>query len=195
MVEVLLAWRTFDLFNGRAIVASSASGNVFVLKGLLQAQERKLKNRNRPDSSWVFDFRKIFPIALDQAASRGHMNIVEIMLARRAKAYIRDANTGLTSLHIAAKNGYVQVVIALCTEMKRSKKLGYDLDPSYEKTGMMALDYAALCGNDEIVRVLIQHGSGCNDLDWLGETALIQASQSGQAIVAKALLAGGVTIS
>ena len=87
VVEVLLARRTFDLSNGSAIVAASASGNAFVLEGLLQAQERKLKNRNIPDSSWVFYFRKTFPIALYQAASRGHMNIVEIMLARRAKAY------------------------------------------------------------------------------------------------------------
>lgn len=161
VVEVLLARRTFDLSNGSAIIAASASGNSFVLEGLLQAQERKLKNRNRPDSSWVFDFRKIFPIALYQAASRGHMNIVEIMLAKRAKAYIRDATTGLTSLQIAAKNGYVQVVVALCTEMKRSKKLEYDLDPSHEKTGMKAIHYAALCGNDEIVKVLIQQDSGC----------------------------------
>lgn len=191
MVEVLLARRTFDLSNGRAIIAASASGNAFALEGLLQAQERKLKNGNRPDSFWVFVFRKIFPIALYQAASRGHMNIVEIMLARRAEAYIRDATTGLTSLQIAAKNGYFQVVVALCTEMKRSKKLGHDLNPSHEKTGMKALHYAALCGNNEIVRVLIQHGSGCNDLESLGETALIKASQSGQAIVAKALLAGG----
>ena len=191
VVELLLARRTFDLSNGRAIIAASASGNALILERLLQAMEKDPEVEYKPSSSSVFDFRKIGPIALYQAASSGHKDIVEILLARKAEAYTSNATTGLTSLQIAAKNGHTQVVIALCMEMKRSKRLGFDLDHPHEKTGMRALHYAALCGNLEIVRVLIQHGSGCNDQDSLGETALIKASQNGQAIVVKALLEGG----
>ena len=191
VVELLLARRTFDLSNGRAIIAASASGNALILEHLLQALEKDPEVEYKPGSSSGFDYRKIGPTALYQAASSGHKDIVEILLARKAVAYTSSATTGLTSLQIAAKNGHTQVVIALCMEMKRSKRLGFDLDHPHEKTGMKALHYAALCGNDEIVRVLIQHGSGCNDLDSLGETALIKASQNGQAIVVKALLEGG----
>ena len=186
VVERLIARRTFDLSDGRAIIAASASGNALILERLLQVQPRY-----RPGSSSVFDFGKIGPIALYQAASNGHAQIVEILLARKTDAFSSDPTTGLTSLQIAARNGHVQVVIALCTEMKRLKRLGFDSDPPHEKTGMMALHYATLCGNDETVRVLIQHGSDCNDVDLLGKTALIKASQNGQAAVAKALLEGG----
>ena len=190
-VELLLARRTFDLSNGRAIIAASASGNALILERLLQALEKDPEVEYKPGSSSVFDYRKIGPIALYQAASSGHKDIVEILLARKAEAYTSNATTGLTPLQIAAKHGHTQVVIALCMEMKRSKRLGFDLDHPHEKTGMKALHYATLCENDEIVRALIQHGSGCNDLDSLGETALIKASQNGQAIVVKALLEGG----
>ncbi len=191
VVELLLARRAYHLSDGRAIVAACASGNPSILKRLLRAQEATSEMTHRLDTSSITDFSKIGHLALYQAASGGHKDLVEILLARKAEAYVSDTATGLTPLQIAAKNGHLEVVGALCTTLPFKMPEHRSMDPAHEKTCMKALHYAAVNGHDETVAFLLKHGSRSDDLDSLGETALIKASKNGHAIVVKALLRGG----
>ena len=189
VVEILLDQRTFDLSNGRAIVAACESGNASVLDRLLQAQKALPTLTNRPSASLVFDLSNVGHETVYQAATNGFEKIVEILLLRGAQASASDPVTGLTSLQSAAKNGHLQVVKALqshATRLERAPRYGFDTPQ--KRTGMKALHWAAANGYDDVVAFLIQHGFGCDDRNSLNETALIKASQKGNAIVAKVLL-------
>lgn len=111
VVEYLLARGTFDLSDGRAFIAGCASGKASILERLLGAQEATLRMMHTQGSSSRLISRKIARIALSialcQAASNGHENIVEVLLANNAEAYVADTTTGLTPLQIAVKNGHL----------------------------------------------------------------------------------------
>ena len=186
IIEFLMSHRSFDFSNGRAILAACAFGHASVLELLLQASEGITVPTALQDSSSALILRNIGPVALYQAASNGHKSIAEILLARGVEANIRDTATGLTPLLAAAKNGHLQVVralnLALLDDWPYAMK---DMD------NMTAVHHAAANGHDEIVTFLIQHGWGCDDTDFLGETALIKASQNGHAMAVKVLLEAG----
>ena len=187
VIETLLARGTFNLSDGRAIIAACTAGSVPLLERLFQAQEATLDIITRPASSSVFDFRRVGSIALYQAAGNGHESIVDNLLSRGVSLYVRDKVTGLTPLHIAARNGHLEAVRALCSAFR-----SLDItDAPHEVTGMIALHYAALSGRDDIITLLLNHGWACDNRDLLGETALIKASKEGQAIVAETLLKAG----
>lgn len=176
VVELLLARGSYDLSDGRAMIAVCASGKASILEHLIRVQD---------------NFRKFVSTALYQAASNGHDNVVEVLLPKMTQPYITDPPTGLTSFQIAAKNGYLEAVRALSSAPVLKVLPNDSLDPPHESTGMRALHHAGIHGHDHIVTFLLEHGLKPNDLDALGETALIKASRNGQATAAKALLEGG----
>ena len=187
VVDILLDRGTFDLSDGRAIIAACASGNALTFYHLMQAQEAKSKLKRSPDY-----FNSLGPRALYQAASNGHRNVVEALLAMKANPFISETSTGLTPLQIAAKNGQSEVVGALFTLPPQSVPPGNSMDAPHEINGMKALHYAAENGFNEVVILILQkHGWDCEVQDSLGETPLIKAAKNGQAIVAKTLLEGG----
>lgn len=184
VVDYLLARGSFNLSDSRAIIAACASGNGLLLGRLFQEQEDISELQKRSYSSSFSDFERISPILLYQAARDGHKSIVEMLVARKVAAYVRDTATGLTPLQVAANNGHLEIVRALCT-------LSLQMDTPHEVTGMKALHYAAVSGRHEIITLLLNHGWDCDDQDSLGETALIKAAEHGQAPVAKILLNKG----
>ena len=197
VVDVLLACGDFQLFDGRAIIVACASGNTSLLELLMQAKKPTTGSKYRPEFSAPFGLGTVGSIALYQASSNGHSNIIEILTTSVAEIcdsnYI-DPTSGLSSLQIAAKNGHLQVVTAICTALLQGQSISteysYTADPPHDKTGKKALHYAASSGYHDIVGVLIQHTS-VNYQDLQGETALIEASKHGNSIVAKTLLDGG----
>ena len=190
VVKLLLDCQTFNFSDGRAIVAACTSGSLSILDRLLQAKD-PMKSFPEPGLYSPSILENFGPVALYQAASNGHKGIVEILLALKAEPYVSDMTTGLTSLQIAAKNGHLKVVRALCTVPLIEPPRGRMMDAPHESTGMKALHYAAVNGHTEIVTFLLEQGLGCDDQNSLGETALIKASQQGHTMVAKALIAAG----
>lgn len=192
VVKLLLDCQTFNFSDGRAIVTACTSGSMSILYRLLQAQDPMSALPHKPGSLSTFISGNFGPVALYQAASNGHQNIVGILLAKNADAYVSDVTTGLTCLQIAAKNGHLEVVRELCTSLPLLETpRGRKMDAPHESTGMKALHYAAVTGHHEIVTFLLEHGLDCDDRNLLGETALIKASQNGQVVVARVLLGGG----
>ena len=187
VVEILLDRGTFDLSDGRAIIAACASGNTLTFHHLMQVQEAKSAFTRSPDL-----FNSVGPRALYQAASNGHTSVVQALLKMKAEHFISDTATGLTPLQIAAKNGHSEVVAAFFTLPPLSVPPGHSIDAPHEISGMMALHYAAERGYNEIVtNLVLKHGWDCEDQDSLDETPLIKAARNGKAIVAKTLLEGG----
>ena len=191
VVDILLDRGTFNLSDGRAIIAACASGNALTFYHLMRAQEAKLELKRSP-----YYFNSVGPRALYQAASNGHINVVEALLAMKANLkvdpFVSDTATGITPLQVAAKNGHSEVVGALLTLPPLSVPLGNSMDAPHEISGMTALHYAAENGCNEVVILMVQkHGWDCEVQDSLGETPLIKAAKNGQATVAKILLEGG----
>ena len=182
VVEILLNRATFDLSDGRAIIAACASGNALTFYHLM----RHIRDTRRPDL-----VESVGPRALYQAASNGHKEIVEALLAMEPDLSISDTATGLTALQIAAKNGHSEVVRAFILH-PRNMSPSYNMDVPHEINGMKALHYAAEIGSDEIVALMVlKHGWDCEVQDSQGETPLIKAARNGHAIVVKTLLEGG----
>ena len=180
VVEVLLARGSYKLSDGRAIVAACASGNLSVVERLL---EWSTGDPNLFSHDNEYEFRDYGQAGLYQAASNGHENIARFLMAQAIGSNIRDTVTGLNPLQIAAKNGHIHVVKAFLEEMVIS-------DIPHERTAMTALHYAAVSDHDEIVALLLERGCNGDDIDSLGETALIKAAKCGQVNVVKALLEG-----
>ena len=176
VVELLLARGSYDLSDGRAMIAVCASGKASILERLIRVQD---------------NFGKFIPTALYQATSNGHDNVVEVLLPKMTTPFSIDPTTGLTPLQIAAKNGHLEAVRALLRAPLPTILPNHSIDLPHRGTGMRALHHAATNGHDHIVTFLLEHGFGVNDLDVLGETALIKASRNGQATAAKTLLEGG----
>ena len=187
VVDILLDRGTFDLSDGRAIIAACASGNALTFYHLMQAQEAKSELKHSPDY-----FNSVGPRALYQAASNGHKNVVEALLAMKADPFISDTATRLTPLQIATKNGHSEVVGAFFALPRLSVPPGHSMDAPHKISGMKALHYAAKNGfNDIVTLMVLKHGWNCEVQDSLGETPLIKAAKNGQAIVVKTLLEGG----
>ena len=187
VVDTLLDRGTFDLSDGRAIIAACASGNTLTFYHLMQVQEAKSKLKRSAEY-----FNSVGPRALYQAASNGHKKVVEALLAMKAEPFISDTATGLTPLQIAAKNGHSEVVGAFFTLPPLSVPPGHSIDAPHEISGMKALHYAAEKGYNEIVtNMVLKHGWDCEVQDSLDETPLIKAARNGQAVVVKTLLEGG----
>ena len=186
VVDILLDRGTFDLSDGRAIVAACASGNASIFHRLMEAQEAKSElNRSRDY------FKSVGPRALYQAASMGHKDLVEILFSMKAEPFISDSTTGLTPLQIAAKNGHSEVIRELLSQNPNMEPR-YFIDIPHETNGMSALHYAAENGFDEIVTFMVtEHGWDCDAQDSLGGTPLIKAARNGKATVVETLLEGG----
>ena len=187
VVDILLDRGSFDLSDGRAIVAACASGSALTFYELIQAQEANLEIERGLD---YFDI--VGPRALYQAASNGHKDFVEALLAMKADPFISDTATGLTPFQIAAKNGHSEVLGAFFTLPPSSVLSIQSMDPPHEISGMKALHYAAENGFSEVVTLIAEKPSWDLDVqDLLGETPLIKAARNGQAIIAKTLLKEG----
>ena len=187
VVESLLLSGYLDFSYSGAIIAACISGNVSILKCLFQARDETSVLSYRKANRGFFES----PLAIHQAASNGHAGVVEFLLRRGVQLHYKDTATGLTPLQIASQNGQLQAVKVICEHSLRKVSTDRDRDAGHEKTGMTALHFAAAGGHDEVVALLIDHGSRCSDQDARGETALIKASRNGHAITAKVLLERG----
>ncbi|XP_068152331.1 ankyrin-3 [Drosophila tropicalis] len=100
---------------------------------------------------------------------------------------ISDINTcnanGLNALHLAAKDGYVEI----CAELL---KRGIKVDNATKK-GNTALHIASLAGQQQVIKQLIQHSANVNVQSLNGFTPLYMAAQENHDGCCRLLLAKG----
>lgn len=120
------------------------------------------------------------------ACNRGHMELVNTLLANHARVDVFD-NEGRSALHLAAEHGFLQVCDALLTSKAFIN--------SKSRVGRTALHLAALNGYTHLVKFLIRdHNAVIDILTLRKQTPLHLAAGNGQIDVCRLLLELGASI-
>ena len=109
---------------------------------------------------------------LHDAALKGHVEIVELLIAHKADVNARNAE-GATALHDAALAGQTAVAEVLLNH-------GAEIDARDGDTQATALERAASWGASEVVELLLKRGANPSIKDKNGKTALDLAVANGQ---------------
>jgi len=123
---------------------------------------------------------------LSKAIEVGHMSSVKCLLSHNADPNISDAK-GIAPLMKAAKVGRLDLVMCLVVEGNAM------LDYKNEELNT-ALNEAALKGNTEIVKYLLDTGASCDIPNSLGKTPLHRAVSTSKAAVVRLLLEYGANV-
>lgn len=120
------------------------------------------------------------------ASNRGHMDLVNNLLANHARVDVFDTE-GRSALHLAAEKGYLDVCDALLTSKAFIN--------SKSRVGRTALHLAAMNGFTHLVKFLIkEHNAVIDILTLRKQTPLHLAASSGQMEVCQLLLELGANI-
>jgi hypothetical protein len=123
--------------------------------------------------------------ALHVASSKGHAEVVYLLLQRNADVNIRD-NTDdwkWTPLHFASGDGHAKVVALL---------LDHGADINAQSTRHSTpLKFASCYGHLEVVRLLLAHGADVHIRDTDGDSPFQMATQEGHVAIGQLLLEHG----
>ncbi|KAI1698076.1 ankyrin repeats (3 copies) domain-containing protein [Ditylenchus destructor] len=131
---------------------------------------------------------------LSTAVSNGYTNIVKSLLNHGMDPKNVKSTTGLPMVHLAAMKGHVGTVEALLEHEAKSNKGRQTTSISEIANNMNAIQWAVDHGNVAVMRVLMKYDRDAenkikNDLLYEdGSTLLLEAAQSGQLEVVKALV-------
>jgi ankyrin len=118
-----------------------------------------------------------------RAARAGNLDkVIDFLKSDRADITTCNAN-GLNALHLAAKEGHVNIVNELIAR-------GANVD-SATKKGNTAMHIASLAGQLEVVKILVQNGAKINMQSQTGFTPLYMAAQENHLPVVKYLIDKG----
>lgn len=125
---------------------------------------------------------KIKQTPLCEAASRGHSDIVRLLIARGVD--VTSQNTlGNTALHLAAAKGHLGIVRQLLGESAPLETVG--------EGGATPLHFAAQHGHEACVVALIAAGARIEPRDESGRTPLMHAARNGLTEVMRVLVGRG----
>merc|ERR550519_367556 len=115
------------------------------------------------------------------AAQKGHLKVVEVLLAHGASAGVAD-NTGKTPLAFAEKNEND----AIAALLRKTPQLRLDRAAYTGSTNLLrwTLHQAAHDGNMEVVKALVAEGADVNKRNKLNYTPLHYAAYSGHTEIA-----------
>ena len=152
-----------------------------VRAGDLRAVEACIKDD--PNLVCSSDQNGLSPLHL--AASFGHLNVVQLLLAGGADIDARN-NAGWTCLHEAAYSGHCSVTTLLIANRA-------DVN-ARSNGGLTPLHYAAAYGHADVAKVLLSNRADVHEKTNEGWTCLHEAACSGWSEVAELLLANGTDI-
>jgi ankyrin repeat protein len=122
---------------------------------------------------------------LSHAARNGHLEMVDLLLARGAPINARNL-AGATALYFAAERGHVAVAQRLIERGADVKLTG--------RTGTSPVAAAAYAGSDPIVEMLLAHGADERAPDETGKPPIVYAAARANLDIVKRLLARGIDV-
>ena len=128
------------------------------------------------------DFLEGMEDDLLRAAAKNNYRIVEILVKEGTNIHCREAKTGFTPLHVAARNGHYGIVEIL---------LQYGANPNKKdlEFGFTPLHVASYHGHHSIVKLLLEKGANPNDQDSKsGLTSLHISAEKGYLDIVKLLI-------
>ncbi|KAL8993426.1 MAG: hypothetical protein Q9169_006358 [Polycauliona sp. 2 TL-2023] len=137
-----------------------------------------LLHHNVDTESQSLDFSRT---PLHWAAWQGHQGVVVLLLANGASVKARDTQKW-TALHLAASQGYVEILDLLLPNLEIDAKDGY---------GATALYRAAEGGHEAAVRLLLDKGANTDVPNDYDQTPLHRAADLGRLTTARLLLESG----
>lgn len=120
---------------------------------------------------------------LYEAAKRGRLEVVKLLVEKGAKIDAHDAVSGFVPLHIASEQKHADVVKYLL-----DKGAPVDTRNKSEQTPLWQAAWQPWHRDDEIAAVLIEHGANVNARDDKGFTPLHMAALTGHLPVVRLLL-------
>ncbi len=158
----------------------------------------------------VTDLNVEAPLALRNAAERGHKEIVELLIASGADVNAaREFPKGETPLHSAVRGGHrdiVELLIANGADIKAENRRGItpvdiaasrnrsDLVKLMIEKGDISLHVAVRLGAVDKAKSIVEKGTDINVRDILGKTPLHHAVEGGHKDIVELLLVNGADI-
>lgn len=126
---------------------------------------------------------------LAEAAKRGRLQAVALLLRRGADVNSYDTQSGFTPLHLAAQYNHPAVIRALLD-------VGANVNArnQWNQTPLWQAAWQAWHGNTEAAHVLVAHGAQIDVADAKGYTPLQMAARAGNAPMVKYLLDEGADV-
>uniref|UniRef100_A0ACD5XMN1 Uncharacterized protein n=1 Tax=Avena sativa TaxID=4498 RepID=A0ACD5XMN1_AVESA len=121
-----------------------------------------------------------------QAAFDGNLRLLKKMVKKVDLRGVKDAK-GDTVLHFAARKGCLEIYRFLVEECR------LDVN-AVSRTGATPMYYAAIVGNVQVMRYLVDHGSNPAIPDERGTTPLHNAAEEGHCEAVRLLLSKGVPV-
>ena len=154
---------------GGKIRDAAGAGNLAKVKALLKDNPDLVFSKDNDDET-----------PLHWAASRGHKDVAELLLANKAEVNAKD-NGGSTPLHAAAGGGHKDVAeLLLASKAEVNAK---------DNGGSTPLHYAAFGGYKDVAQLLLANKAEVDAKDNRGRTPLQRAAVTGHRDVAELLLA------
>ncbi|MGH9695505.1 MAG: ankyrin repeat domain-containing protein, partial [Bryobacteraceae bacterium] len=122
---------------------------------------------------------------LSHAARSGHLEMVDLLLARSAPIDARNL-AGATALYFAAETGHPSIVQRLIERGADVKLTG--------RSGISPIAAAAYAGNDEIVAALLARGADERTPDDTGKPPIVYAAAGARLEIVKRLLARNIDV-
>jgi cytohesin len=119
---------------------------------------------------------------LDWVISAGHIDIVELQIARDAEVNTEDID-GTTALHMASRENHVEIAKLLLAS-------GADVN-ARDQGRRMPLHQAAFFGHKDLVTLLVAHGADIAARDMSGHTPLYEAAWGGYRDIVEFLITKG----
>jgi len=121
--------------------------------------------------------------ALQEAASLGYDKICQLIVDEAAEKEPWDQVTGASPLHLAAKDGHLDVARVLIESATNPSPLDWD--------GLTPLHHAAMSGHRQIAELLLEKGSDLSPRDLSNRTPLHYAAEGNHFKVVELLLEKG----
>ncbi len=153
---------------------AAAMGRVHEVRRLLDAGE-KVDVRN-----------KLGRTPLYEAAKRGKLEAVKLLIERGAAVNAVESDVGFTPLHVAAEHKHPEVVRYLI-----SKGADIHARNKWRQTPLWQVSWQTWHGDAEIAEILLQSGADPNTADHKGITPLIMAARGGYTEFVDLLLRSG----
>lgn len=151
----------------KALLQGAYQGNLAEVQGLVA----------KGASVNLADIEKRTPLIL--AAYNGHTPVVEFLLSEGADVNATDGS-GQTALMHTCKRSFNETAAVLL-------KNGADANIRTRKAGTSALMIAAVLGNADLLRMLLDHGADADLTDYFGDTAKTLAEKKGNSAVVELL--------